>query len=87
MAEFANLQVNHHQAAEAALADGTPTSAPCLYSHKGALGHSLAASGLVAVVLNVLAHRHGVVDVCNLLEHLCRLAMQELAVGELGIKV
>jgi 3-oxoacyl-(acyl-carrier-protein) synthase len=32
---------------------------PCLYSHKGALGHSLGASGLVSVVLNVLAHRRG----------------------------
>ncbi|MDB5320057.1 MAG: 3-oxoacyl-[ACP] synthase, partial [Phycisphaerales bacterium] len=32
---------------------------PCLYSHKGALGHSLGAAGLVSVVLNVLAHRHG----------------------------
>ena len=34
---------------------------PLLYSHKGALGHSLGAAGLVAVVLNALAHRHGIV--------------------------
>ena len=27
-----------------------------LYSHKGALGHTLGASGLVSAVLNVLAH-------------------------------
>jgi 3-oxoacyl-(acyl-carrier-protein) synthase len=29
-----------------------------LYSHKGALGHSLGAAGLVSIALNVLAHRH-----------------------------
>jgi 3-oxoacyl-[acyl-carrier-protein] synthase II len=34
---------------------------PSLYSHKGALGHSLGAAGLVSVALNVLAHRHGAV--------------------------
>jgi 3-oxoacyl-[acyl-carrier-protein] synthase II len=39
----------------------TPTSAPCLYSHKGALGHSLGAAGLVSVVLNHQAHRHGII--------------------------
>lgn len=32
---------------------------PVLYSHKGALGHSLGAAGLVSVVLNVVAHRTG----------------------------
>ncbi len=32
-----------------------------LYSHKGALGHSLGASGLVSVVLNCLAHQSGIV--------------------------
>jgi 3-oxoacyl-[acyl-carrier-protein] synthase II len=36
-------------------------STPCLYSHKGALGHSLGAAGLVSVVLNLQAHRHGIV--------------------------
>ena len=36
---------------------GAPT-VPCLYSHKGALGHSLGAAGLVAVALNCLAHEH-----------------------------
>jgi 3-oxoacyl-[acyl-carrier-protein] synthase II len=30
-----------------------------LYSHKGGLGHSLGASGLVSVALNCLAHQHG----------------------------
>jgi 3-oxoacyl-[acyl-carrier-protein] synthase II len=43
-------------AIESVLASATQT--PCLYSHKGALGHSLGAAGLVAVVLNVLAHQH-----------------------------
>lgn len=32
-----------------------------VYSHKGALGHSLGSAGLVAVVLNCLIHREGVV--------------------------
>jgi 3-oxoacyl-[acyl-carrier-protein] synthase II len=36
-------------------------SHPILYSHKGALGHSLGAAGLVSVVLNCLSHRHGLV--------------------------
>ena len=35
--------------------DGSPT----VYSHKGAIGHTLGASGMVATVLNVLAHRTG----------------------------
>lgn len=30
---------------------------PPLYSHKGALGHSLGASGLVSIVLNCMSHR------------------------------
>jgi 3-oxoacyl-[acyl-carrier-protein] synthase II len=34
---------------------------PALYSHKGALGHSLGAAGLVSVVLNCHAHATGVV--------------------------
>jgi 3-oxoacyl-[acyl-carrier-protein] synthase II len=48
-------------AIEAALADSSPASSPCLYSHKGAIGHSLGAAGLMSVVLSALAHRHGVV--------------------------
>ena len=36
-------------------------SEPILYSHKGALGHSLGAAGLVSVVLNCLCHSHGTV--------------------------
>jgi 3-oxoacyl-(acyl-carrier-protein) synthase len=34
---------------------------PVLYSHKGAMGHSLGAAGLVSVVLNCQAHATGVV--------------------------
>jgi len=34
---------------------------PSLYSHKGALGHSLGAAGLVSVVINCLCHREGIV--------------------------
>ncbi|HEX4054561.1 MAG TPA: beta-ketoacyl synthase N-terminal-like domain-containing protein [Tepidisphaeraceae bacterium] len=36
-------------------------SQPILYSHKGALGHSLGAAGLISVVLNCLCHSHGIV--------------------------
>ncbi len=36
-------------------------SRPILYSHKGALGHSLGAAGLVSVAINCLCHRHGTV--------------------------
>lgn len=36
-------------------------SPPWVYSHKGAIGHTLGASGLVAVTLNCLAHRFGVI--------------------------
>jgi 3-oxoacyl-[acyl-carrier-protein] synthase II len=34
---------------------------PSLYSHKGAIGHSLGAAGMVSIVLNCLMHREGVV--------------------------
>lgn len=36
-------------------------SAPAVYSHKAALGHSQGAAGLVSVVLNVLCHRRRIV--------------------------
>lgn len=36
-------------------------SRPTLYSHKGALGHSLGAAGLVSVVINRMIHDRGVV--------------------------
>jgi 3-oxoacyl-[acyl-carrier-protein] synthase II len=38
-----------------------PARALPVYSHKGAMGHSLGAAGLVAVVLNACAHRQGIV--------------------------
>jgi 3-oxoacyl-[acyl-carrier-protein] synthase II len=34
---------------------------PALYSHKGALGHSLGAAGLVSVVINRMIHERGIV--------------------------
>ena len=34
---------------------------PAVYSHKGALGHSLGAAGLVSVVLSWFCHRNGIV--------------------------
>lgn len=45
-------------AIEAAL-QGYPDMSPAIFSHKGALGHSLGASGLVSVVLAMMAHQHG----------------------------
>ncbi|HSZ54507.1 MAG TPA: beta-ketoacyl synthase N-terminal-like domain-containing protein [Tepidisphaeraceae bacterium] len=54
----------HNDASELAvlekLAEGQQFR-PHVYSHKGALGHSLGATGLVSVAINVLAHQHGVV--------------------------
>lgn len=47
-------------AVDATLA-GTDDRRASLYSHKGALGHSLGAAGLVSVVINVLCHRAGLV--------------------------
>ena len=34
---------------------------PSLYSHKGAIGHSLGAAGLTSIVINALCHRDGIV--------------------------
>lgn len=42
----------------AAIEAAAGQSQPVLYSHKGAMGHSLGAAGLVSVVLNCLAHSH-----------------------------
>ncbi len=36
-------------------------SEPLIYSHKGPLGHSLGAAGMISVVVNCLIHRHGIV--------------------------
>jgi 3-oxoacyl-[acyl-carrier-protein] synthase II len=41
----------------AAIESATGDCRPWLYSHKGAVGHSLGASGMVSAVLNCLAHR------------------------------
>ncbi|MDB5296331.1 MAG: fabF [Phycisphaerales bacterium] len=50
-------------AIDAVLADVAPggVTEPGVYSHKGAIGHTVGAAGLVSVVLNVLMHREGVV--------------------------
>jgi len=40
---------------------GSSTAPPNLYSHKGALGHSLGASGLVSIAINCLAHRESMI--------------------------
>jgi 3-oxoacyl-(acyl-carrier-protein) synthase len=45
----------------AAYEDVVGEGSPLVYSHKGALGHSLGASGLVSIVLNCMAHRTGIV--------------------------
>jgi len=54
----------HNDATELAVLErlsATAAGGPAVYSHKGALGHSLGAAGLVSVVLNVLAHRTGTI--------------------------
>jgi 3-oxoacyl-[acyl-carrier-protein] synthase II len=54
----------HNDATELAVLEqicGGGGVAPNLFSHKGALGHSLGAAGLVSVALNVMAHRNGVI--------------------------
>lgn len=40
---------------------GIQRDPPTVYSHKGALGHTSGAAGLVSIVINVMAHRHGIV--------------------------
>lgn len=40
---------------------GSRTSPPVVWSHKGALGHSLGAAGLLAVALSCLCHREAIV--------------------------
>ncbi len=47
-------------AIESASANTLP-GGPIFYSHKGAIGHSLGASGLVGTVLSVMSHRNGLV--------------------------
>ena len=47
-------------AIESVLPDGVAPR-PSLYSHKGALGHSLGAAGLLSVVVNCKAHATGVI--------------------------
>ena len=46
---------------ELSAVESNVTAPALLYSHKGALGHSLGASGLISIVLNCLAHEHGLV--------------------------
>jgi len=53
-----------HDPVELAAIDETVGEArPLVYSHKGALGHSLGAAGLISVVLNCIMHREGCVRV------------------------
>jgi 3-oxoacyl-[acyl-carrier-protein] synthase II len=46
---------------ELAAIESALTRPAIAYSHKGALGHSLGASGLVSIVLNCQSHREGIV--------------------------
>jgi 3-oxoacyl-[acyl-carrier-protein] synthase II len=41
--------------------EGMTRPKPALYSHKGAIGHSLGAAGLISIVLNRLCHGKGLV--------------------------
>ena len=36
-------------------------NSPWIYSHKGALGHSLGSSGLVSIAINTLIHSRGII--------------------------
>ncbi|MEA2734250.1 MAG: 3-oxoacyl-[acyl-carrier-protein] synthase, partial [Humisphaera sp.] len=45
----------------AALNDSCGEWSPSIYSHKGALGHSLGAAGLISVVLNCVMHAENIV--------------------------
>jgi 3-oxoacyl-[acyl-carrier-protein] synthase II len=62
------VELNAIEAVTESVRNADPTGAleshrppVALYSHKGALGHSLGASGLVSVVINCIAQWHGVV--------------------------
>jgi 3-oxoacyl-(acyl-carrier-protein) synthase len=57
---IANDPVELH-AVESVLPDSPGSPPPAIYSHKAALGHSLGASGLISVVLNVQMHRKGMI--------------------------
>lgn len=50
-----------HDPIELAAIESVTSTGPAIYSHKGALGHSLGAAGLVSIVLSCMAHRHGIV--------------------------
>lgn len=39
----------------------TQTDRPHIYSHKGAIGHSLGAAGMVSIVLNCISHQSGII--------------------------
>lgn len=56
----ATATTSHDPIELAAIEDEVPGS-PAIYSHKGALGHSLGASGLVSIVLNSIMHGRGVI--------------------------
>lgn len=48
-------------AIESVLGETASIALPSLYSHKGALGHSLGSAGLISIVINCLAHQHAIV--------------------------
>jgi len=50
-----------NDAVELAAIEACCTGLPNVYSHKHALGHTQGAAGLLAVVINVLAHRTGII--------------------------
>jgi len=58
--ELAVLEETLHQARPFTAGQFDHTR-PILYSHKGALGHSLGASGLISIALNAVMHQHNLV--------------------------
>ena len=59
-AELAVLEETLHQARPFGAGQFDQTR-PILYSHKGALGHALGASGLISIALNSMMHHHNMV--------------------------
>jgi 3-oxoacyl-[acyl-carrier-protein] synthase II len=60
-AEAAAIDAVLSEVPRAVSSDGSTRRMPSVYSHKGAIGHTVGAAGLVSVVLNAQMHRHGVV--------------------------
>ena len=50
-----------HDPMELNALESNALGSPAVYSHKGAMGHTIGAAGLISIVLNCLAHEHQIV--------------------------